>query len=483
MKRSLKLAARPATLVAGAGLLASSWLLPAPVRAADKYDSDLERRVESLERELNIMEDDKKGKNVEATDVPTFLKAGAKNVKELVITGETRFRYAYDNLDGQPLNSGAGAQSSRERFRLRLFADYKLTDNFVAGVAFQTTQSADSGNQTYTEGFDNYNFYIWRAFVGYKNDWLQVVGGKQANQFYSNTELLYDADISPQGLFEQIKLPVSPVFDLTFNAGQFIFNDNPENAIRNNPRTITNAAGVQVANPAFVEDGNNHTDAYQLYTQLVAAYKPTNDLTVTTAAGYLFYPGGGGAGSTTIVNPAPGGAGAGGGTLLNTASFNSAAATRNLNLGTVSGDVKIALGPVKVKVYGDAVYNFRGGSRDFQQYGVAADDTVDKLAFAAGVTIGSDYTIKKKGDYLVLAEYRQVGLGSIDPNLNDSDFNLSRLGFRGVKGAVSYGFYPWLIGSVTGFFNSNLGHERDVNIGVANANSSQTVQVDLTAKF
>lgn len=482
MKSSLKTAARPGAFVAGAGLLAAGWLLPVAGRAADKYDTSLEGRVQALERELNLLENDKKGKDVQANEVPTFVRAGSANVKELVVSGEIRFRYAYDNLDGQPLGSGE-AQSSRERFRLRLIAEYKLTNNFFAGFGLQTTQAADSGNQTYSEGFDNYNIYIWRAYVGYKNDWLQVVGGKQANQFYANTELLYDADISPQGLFESVKIPISPQFDLTVNAGQFIFNDNPENANRNNPRFITNAAGAQVANPAFVEQGNNQTDAYQLYTQVVGTFKPTNALAFTGAGGFLFYPGHGGAGSTTVVNPAPGGAAAGGGTLLNSAAFNSAAATRNLNLGTLSADVRLTLGAVKVKLYGDAVYNFSGGSRNFQQYGVAADDTVDKLAFATGITAGSDFTIKKKGDYLVLAEYRQVGLGSVDPNLNDGDFNLSRLGFRGVKGAVSYGFYPWLIGSVTGFFNSNLGHERDVNIGVANANSSQTVQVDLTAKF
>ena len=44
---------------------------------------------------------------------------------------------------------------------------------------------------------------------------------------------------------------------------------------------------------------------------------------------------------------------------------------------------------------------------------------------------------------MLRAEYRQVGLGSVDPNLNDSDWNFSRLGFRGIKVAGSYGFYPW----------------------------------------
>jgi hypothetical protein len=482
MKRPFKSTAWSAGLLAASSLVAGSWLTPG-AHAADKYDTELERRVELLERELNIMEGDKKGKNAESVEVPTFARA-AKNVKELLISSEIRFRYDHSNIDGQAVD--AEGQGDRLRFRLRLFFDYKLTENFFAGVALQTQQAADSGNQTYTEGFDNYNIYIWRAFVGWKpNDWITIVGGKQANPFYANTELLFDADISPNGLTEQIKIPISPVFELGVNAGQFIFQDNPENAFRNNPRTIVNAAGATVANPNFVERSNNNTDAYLAYQQIVATYKPSNDFVVTGSGGFLIYPGyGGTAPAASINNPAPGGPGAGNGTLLNSAAFNSGNSSRFLALGTATGDVKVALGAFKVKVYGDLVYNFKGGSRNEDIYRVGgADDFADKVAFAAGVTVGSDYKITKKGDYLLLAEYRHVGLGSIDPNINDSDFNGGRLNFRGIKTAASYAIYPWLIGSVTGYFSNNIGNTRDLNLGIANYNSSQTILVDLTAKF
>ena len=142
--------------------------------------------------------------------MPTFLKAGNKDVKELVITGEMRFRYEYGNADGQPgaATAGTEGQSSRERFRLRLFADYKLTDNFYFGVAVQTALAADSGNTTFSEGFDNYSLYLWRAFLGYKiNDNITLISGKMPNPFYSNTELLLDADISPQGLAQVVQAP------------------------------------------------------------------------------------------------------------------------------------------------------------------------------------------------------------------------------------------------------------------------------------
>jgi hypothetical protein len=481
MKGHFKSAVRRASLLAASSLLAGGWLLPNPAQAADKYDSDLERRVETLERELNILGGDKKGKNMESVEVPTFVRA-AKNVQELVFTGELRFRYAYDNVDSQ--TTDAETQSSRDRFRFRLFADYKLSNNFFAGAAVQTSVAADSGNTTYSEGFDNYSLYLWRAFIGYRNDYLTVTVGKLPNPFYANTEMLWDADISPTGITEQFKLPVSPTFELGFNAGQFIFYDNAENA-QYNPRT--NAAGA--ANGAFVNGGDNSDDAYLLYQQIVATFKPTNDFAITAAGGYFIYAGHGGTNSPGAVNPAPAGGGTGnnaqaGNVLQNVAAFNSANATRNLSIGTASADVKVGLGALKVKLYSDLAYNFKGGSRDSEEYGQPGKDGFnDKFAFSTGVTVGSDYQIKKAGDYLLLAEYRQVGLGSIDPNLNDSDWNLSRLGFRGIKTAASYGFYPWLIGTVSYYAGNNLGDEKNVNIGVANANATQTLQVDLTARF
>ena len=500
MKKLLQITLRPTALAAGVFL--ASGLLPASVvRAADPYDKSLEARVEALERELNLMENDSKGKNLESTDVPTFVRASA-NVQELTFSGELRLRNEYGVTDNQVASNST--QSDANRFRFRLFADYKLKDDFFAGAAVQTALASDSGNTTFSEGFDNYSLYLWRFFIGWhsKDDNLKIIAGKQPNPFYEETELLWDADISPTGITEQAKYDISPQFQIGLIGGQFIFSDNPENALYNGNGTAT--GGTKVAG------GDNNTDAYLMYQQVMGTYKPTNDLSVTAAGGYLFYPGHGGTDSPTVattttnaagttiptssVNPSSGGAGTGrgagngqgqaGNVLQNSAAFNSANSSRNLSLGTFNGDVKLGLGAVKIKVYGQAVYNFQGGARDAQEYNQKPLDSVtDKVAFASGLTIGSDYQIKKKGDYVFLAEYRQVGLGSVDPNLNDSDFNFSRLGFRGIKIAGSYGFYPWLIGTVTYYGSNNLGSEKDLNIGVGNYNASHIVQFDLTAKF
>ncbi len=484
-----------ATLTAAASTLLASGLTLLPVantRAADPYDKALEARVEALERELNVMSNDSKGKNVQetSTDVPTFLKAGNKFDKELVITGEFLLRYEYSNADGQtrvPATQNSEGQTSRERFRLRLFADYKLSDSMVAGVAVQTSIGADGSFSTFSEGFDNYSLYLWRAFIGWKpNENITLLAGKFASGFYANSELLVDVDVSPTGLFQSIKFPISKTFDIQLNAAEYIFYDNNENAVRN---SATLANGV-TANPAVVKGGNNNTDAYLLTAQLLATFKPNENFQIKGGPGYFTYADNGGTASPTAVVVGANGFGAGnangqaGNVLQSGGAFNSANATRNLWLATFNGDISMTLAKkVKLKLYEDFVYNFRGGSRDFEEYGIANYSQTDKIAFNVGFTIGNCFQLQKTNDFLILAEYRQVGLGSVDPNINDSNFNESKLGFRGLHVVASYAIRPWLSVIGTLYLSENLGKDKDVNIGVDNYNASQTVYLDLATKF
>ena len=56
---------------------------------------------------------------------------------------------------------------------------------------------------------------------------------------------------------------------------------------------------------------------------------------------------------------------------------------------------------------------------------------------------------KKKGDWSIKGDYRQVGLGAIDPNLNDSDWGSSFLNQQGVKFSSTYNFTDFLTGTLT----------------------------------
>ena len=458
------------------------------------------QRAAAAEQELDLLVGDAKGKDLSSPDAPVFARA-SNNVQSLSLRGELRLRYEYDDLGAQannprnPVNGSVDnpeAATSRNRFQLKLYADYELNENFFAGVAVQPTLGDDFGNVTFSEGFDNYGLFLWRFFVGWhsSDDAIRIVAGKQANPLYTATEMLWDGDVSPTGLTEQFKFRLSPRLDLTLIGGQFFFYDNPENAYHD-PRTVVNASGQQVANPNYVKNGNFNTDAYLLYQQVVATWRLHPRFTLDAAVGYQWYLGQGGTDSQGAVLPEPtnigagNGAGQAGNVLSGTAQFSSGNATRNLSLGLLTADAKLDLGPWKVKVYGDAVYNFHGDARVSEEYNLpGAVSATNRLAFATGLTVGSDFEIRKKGDYVFLAEYRQVGLGSVDPNLNDGDFNLSELNFRGVKLALSYGIEPWLIFGVTYFGSSNLGGaDKNVNLGVANLNTAQTIQVDLTTKF
>ncbi len=474
-----------------------------------QHTADLEKelarqqqRASSTARELDLLEGDTKGKDdvPAGPDAPVFARA-SEHVQSLSLRGELRLRYEYDDLGAQGNNlrnavngslDNPEAVTSRNRFQLKLYADYALSENCFAGVAVQPTLGDDVGNVTFSEGFDNYGLYLWRFFFGWhtSDDAVRIVAGKQENPLCTETEMLWDGDVSPTGLTEQVKFTLSPRLNLILIGGQFFFYDNAENAYHD-PRTITNAAGQQAANPAYVKNGNFNTDAYLLYAQWVATYRQSPRLMLDVAAGYQFYLGQGGTDSNGAVLPEPTTIGAGNSTgqadntLKGTAQFSSGNATRNLSLGLLSGDSKLDLGAWKIKVYGDLGYNFHGDARVREEYNLpSAANFTNRVAFATGLTVGSDFEIKKKGDYVLLAEYRQVGLGSVDPNLNDGDFNISELNFRGVKVALSYGIQPWLIFGVNYFVSSNLGGaDKNVDIGVANLNTAQTVQVDLTTKF
>ena len=148
-----------------AALLAATALLPtfaAPaVRAADPYDATLEKRVEALERELNLMSGDSKGKNTQTYEVPTFMRAAGKQVQELTIQGELRFRTQWDTRETN-VTPGLGnqIQQVRERMRLRLNLNYKFSDNWFAGLGITTYAGSDGNHQTIGEGFDNQSIYL-----------------------------------------------------------------------------------------------------------------------------------------------------------------------------------------------------------------------------------------------------------------------------------------------------------------------------------
>ena len=125
-----------------------------------------------------------------------------------------------------------------------------------------------------------------------------------------------------------------------------------------------------------------------------------------------------------------------------------------------------------------------------------SQNLADGVAWAIGEQIGEN---KKKGDWSLAGEFRQMGLGSVDPNIKGTDFGNSYMNQQGIKLKGVYNFTDNLSLGVT-YYNTwdykDNGLYNDFNGGNANSkpasgttqylvsqSSSQRVQVDLGWKF
>jgi hypothetical protein len=557
---------------------------------------------------------DQEGEEVRAEMTRDFAQTNAgkinlsSSITELKLYGDFRYRWQYDDRQLQVPSANHVDQRSRHRFRLRLNADVNLVDGFYAGFGLESGPTADSGNQTFENGFDDYGIFISKAYLGWKpNDWFNITLGKFKNPFYT-TDLVWDADINPQGAMETIafhkmgfggsggptgdsskdgkafapsEVRSEPPWELTLVAGQFIFDDNNE----------------------FALDSDLSTDAYLFVEQLIATWKFNKDTSITVAPAFMTFTAADLAGLTnenaftdgndiTTVVPvtqttvtgrdrvvyAYDGAGAitgatvtrreitavqvsqptatangigtttrvvdtrerviastaltadqaaaralASGVLTNvgvgttgrtiqtdgdnvTVVASSSTATRypaisgetrQLHILTAPGDISFKLGPVKTKIYWDFAYNFGGRERFYDIYqlrdGAFAGapgyhyDTRDGIAWLVGLQFGET---KKKGDWMAYVNYRETGIASVDPNLNDSDFALGELNTKGFKASLAYAFSDSVVFNVTGYMAWNLspnlygGRATSGSAnGIADSNAVNTVQVDLNIKF
>lgn len=566
---------KTASFATGALFALTLAAVPAPAaRAQSKAEFEtLKKRIEELEAKTRRLEEER------AADAPASAAAAQENkvklsdsVTELRLYGDLRFRYQYDQFDQQLHAPGAAPfanvnQRSRERFRLRLSADFKLGEKIFGGVQLATGQQADSNMETFTGGYDNYAIFITKAFLGYQpGGWLTVILGKQANPFYT-TSLVWDPDINPQGLVEifdvgKAFLPADSPLSLQLIGGQFVFFDNNE----------------------FNLGHDASTDVFQFVEQVKASWKFDKDTSLTFAPGFMSYTAGDLTGlrnarafskpqdlyaavdqpvqtqtittraetvtisydakgvpsrtvtplnvttTVTTTNPAGGSprtvkstatsrqqqvktAGnaatglpgipvnpklanrtftttktLGSGSIVVNTPANGAGGggeSRDLAILTAPGDFSFKLRGFKTKLYWDFAYNTQGGARYRDIYGLAGHATRDDISWLAGAQIGEN---KRAGDWSLFADYREIGVSSIDPNLNDSDFALSALNVRGVKTGLVYNLTDAVIGAVTYSHAWNLkenltGGQATGGAGIADINSVDVLQVDLNIKF
>lgn len=363
----------------------------------------------------------------------------SSNITSFKLSGDIRLRQQIENQSTAAAPS-VDNERYRSRFRFRLNGDAKLQSGWSAGFALETAPASDSGNQTFENGSDDYGIYLGRAYVSYEVGDFTFVGGKQKNAFYT-TDLLWDGDINPQGLYEEYMWDYSDAGSVTFRAAQFIMDDNAE-------------AG----------SGSASHDAWLFYQQ--AEFKQKIGSTkLVVAPGYLTY------NLSTLTG------------LTNENAFNGS--TAHLKVITLPGELSfkdVGGAGYGLKAYWDVAYNLDADDRVHQVYGAAASVDEDPLAWLVGLSYGYGNG-KTAGDWSIKADYRQIGIGSIDPNINDSDFAFSRVNQKGFKIAGSYSINPFTSVNVTYFNTTEKESLPGSTPAVANLDASQTWQFDLNVKF
>lgn len=378
----------------------------------------------------------------------------SSSLSEFKISGDLRMRYE-NNSQTPETATGAAAvsnETSRQRFRLRLNTDVILQKGWTAGLALETGQASDSANQTFTGAGDDYGVFVARAYVGWQPNanWAFVLG-KQKNPFYT-TEMRWDADISPQGAYETYKAFIGVKDTFEIRAMQHAMQDNNE----------------QTAGPLG-------RDAWMFEQQAVYThwFAPDNLSSLIVAVGYSAYNQSNIA-STATVTPTN--------SPANSVSY--VGSVRAQDYGTFAGEVNLANvngAGSAFKFYWDSSCNFTGATRAYRVYNLnPALFSKGSSAWLAG--IGYSYGVGKvAGDYSAKLDYREVGVTSVDPNTNDSDWGLSKLNQKGLKLALSYNVNDFTNFNIT-YFDTKI-IQPNMTFSLGNLDRSHELLVDLVVKF
>lgn len=134
----------------------------------------------------------------------------SKWLEDIKISGDLRLRQEYFDRD-----TTGQVDRSRQRFRLRINADFKMNSAW----AVRSTFASGTGEQVSTnQSFDNLSsqkeFWIDKIYVQWTPlSWARILGGKMENPLWRqySSDIVFDADFNPEGFGQGIDTLVGPV--------------------------------------------------------------------------------------------------------------------------------------------------------------------------------------------------------------------------------------------------------------------------------
>ncbi len=368
-----------------------------------------QKEIERLKQELNNQKQAiETGQEVQKEQIKEVVKAETKEVEKSWrdklpewtnrITFAGDFRLRFEDIWGREQLQTNGTTKpvedrERARFRFRFYVNGKISDEIMTHFMLVTNQDlyqeGPTSNQTFTNDFNDKPFWIGRAYATYKPKWaegLEVGAGKFRKNFY-HTDIMWDPDVNPEGVYESYRYVGSDVFQPFVYLSQLVVNENNTNT---DASLFLNQAGffwklgpVRWMLAGSYYSWNNMRDSGKLNS---AEYKGTGGNTyVADSAGNLQY-------------------------------------AYDFKLAEAISKVFFKVGSYPVEVTLDYINNLADGIPGGEDY-----------AYLGSFLIGQH---KKKGDYSLYYKYARIGKNAVVGGLNDQDFYGANR--KGHKVAVQY---------------------------------------------
>ena len=365
------------------------------------------------------------------------------------------------------------ATERRERARYKITMGVKTESGpWSSDLAFAMGSSGRSDNATMGSFGSNPNtmnnkeaLYVKRASVSYKaTDWLTLSAGRMDNPLYT-TPMVWDADLTFEGLVEKANYKVNDNLELFGTAAQVQYlGDKKSYFVGGGSSTVTNELLAFQGGGKYNFDDKTSAKAAITYTTY------THDI------------------AQGIYNPGTGG------TSAKSDIFAGNSGVNNLQIIEIPAEInRMVTDSIGVRVYGDYAYNTDASARCAKASGLACGDD---SAWLLGLVVGSAKNLKAfesnkmgKGDWSARIWYQDVGAYSVDQNAVDSDFFDSRVNMKGTVFKGQYNVQDNV------FANLSYGHATRKNnvlgtptgagndIGGINLTSFDLLQLDLTYKF
>jgi hypothetical protein len=448
-----------------------------------RTETRAERRAEAL-KDASDAEKAQKTKETSgsALKVPEALKS-------MELYGDLRLRYE-NRIAREASDAATSEERQRWRYALRVGLRGDVSDDFFYGVRLDTgtygrsawvtmaddntagtpaTSKASQSNKT------NDAVAVGLAFIGWKPaDWVQVIAGRQSNPLFTSS-MVWDPDITPEGLSEKFNYKLNDNATLFATAGQYLYSQ-----IGKRTGAWTGSL-LNSPNP-----GLGSSQSTMLYaTEVGGAYKFSENTAAKAAVNYYKYRF---TNDETVFNS----------NFQGTGGSVNDLGIRNLQVVEIPLEFRFPVASMSGAVFGEYAWNIDGkkraalsatpqfdGDNKAMMIGLSLASSGVPQALNQGPTLGSS---AKKGTWEVRTYYQRIQQFALDQNMIDSDF-FERTNMAGyfVAGAYSpaNGIITTLRYGNAQRLNDNMstGGFNDDSSAVGTINKYQIIQADLTLRF